>query len=77
MKQLDYEQYSKRCVVVDAVDGEALIAYPLFVEIDPGEIVPTGYSGEFLTAPTEPGIYELWHYCLGGQHSHWEWRKEE
>ena len=83
MKQLDYEQYSKRCVTVDPeafwLDGEALalIAYPLFTEVGPGETVSTGYPGEFLSAPMEPGMYELWHYVCGGQHSRWEWRNAE
>jgi hypothetical protein len=82
MKQLDYEQYSKRCVTVDPeafwLDGEALalIAYPLYTEVEPGETVLTDF-GEHHTAPSEPGLYELWHYACGGQHSRWEWRKEE
>ena len=83
MKQLDYEQYSKRCVTVDPeafwLDGEALelIAYPLFVKVKPGDIISTGYPGELMTAPDEPGEYELWHYVCGGQHSHREWRNTE
>ena len=79
MRTLDYEQYSKLCVTINSevgIDGEAvpLIAYPLIVDVAPGETVPTGYSGEYLTAPTEPGNYVLFHYVCGGQHSRWEWR---
>ena len=78
MKQLSYEEYSRYVEVLNAdywVDGEpqALITYPLYVEIEAGETISLDFN-QSLTAPSEPGLYELWHVVLGGRHSHWEWR---
>lgn len=82
MTQLTYDEYAPRTEVVDEhyglwIDGEQdkLIRYPLFVGIKPGEKVDTYYSNEVLTAPSEPGEYELWHYALGGTHYRWEFIK--
>jgi len=81
MKATEYQERYERREVIDPeafwLDGEALelIAYPVYTGIVPGEVVGTGYSGDYITAPIEAGTYELWHYVCGGQHSRFEFRK--
>ena len=58
-------------------EPQALEAWPLFLDVAPGETVETGFSNDFRTAPTAPGKYELWHYVLGGEHCRFEWRKTD
>lgn len=78
-----YEERAERWEIINPEaswwdnEPQALEAFPLILDVAPGETVETGYSNDYRTAPPSPGTYELWHYVLGGSHHSFEWRKAD
>lgn len=84
MRVTSYKERSARMeklstLVADLDTGrwDNIIAYPLFVDILPMETVYTGFPNDERKAPSEPGIYELWHICHGSTHWGWVFKKTE
>lgn len=81
MRRTTYKERAARMNVVRKeafwLDGEAydLIEYPLCVEVQPGQECDVEYPGETLVAPSEEGLWELWHRVLNTQHADWVWKK--
>lgn len=51
-------------------DGIIRVTVPIWDGIKSGESVKTGYSGQTLTAPTEPGTYRLYEEVYYGTNTH-------
>ena len=51
-------------------DGIIRVTVPIWDGIKSGESVKTGYSGQTLTAPTEPGIYRLYEEVYSDSNTH-------
>lgn len=51
-------------------DGIIRVTVPIWDGIKAGESVKTGYSGQTLTAPTEPGMYRLYEEVYSGTNTH-------
>ena len=51
-------------------DGIIRVTVPIWDGIKSGESVKTGYSGQTLTAPTEPGMYRLYEKVYSGTNTH-------
>ena len=51
-------------------DGIIRVTVPIWDGIKAGETVKTGYSGQTLTAPTEPGTYRLYEEVYSGTNTH-------
>ena len=53
-------------------DSEEIIrvTVPIWDGIKAGESVKTGYSGQTLTEPTEPGTYRLYEKLYSGTNTH-------
>ena len=51
-------------------DGIIRVTVPIWDGIKAGETVKTGYSGQTLTAPTEPGMYRLYEEVYSGTNTH-------
>lgn len=73
MRYTDYnERYERQklinpdYVTIDNV-SHALYAWPLIVDIKPGETVAPS-SWQIMKAPTFADNYELWHYVCDGIH---------
>lgn len=56
-------------------DGEEIrrVTVPYWDGIKSGETVETGYSGQTLTAPTEPGTYRLYQEVYSNTNTHAGW----
>lgn len=56
-------------------DGEEIrrVTVPYWDGIKSGEVVETGYSGQTLTAPTEPGTYRLYQEVYTDSNTHAGW----
>ena len=46
------------------------VTVPIWDGIKSGESVKTGYSGQTLTAPTEPGMYRLYEEVYSDTNTH-------
>lgn len=80
MRYTEYEERAKRIVLIDPeyvqLDGEyhALVAWPLIVDIKPGEtVVPSAW--QIMKAPTVGKQYELWHYVCDATHIRYSFRE--
>lgn len=51
-------------------EGIIRLTVPIWDGIKSGESVKTGYSGQTLTAPTEPGMYRLYEEVYSGTNTH-------
>ena len=51
-------------------DGIIRLTVPIWDGIKAGESVKTGYIGQTLTAPTEPGMYRLYEEVYSGTNTH-------
>lgn len=60
-------------------DGEEIrrVTVPSWDGIKAGETVETGYSGQTLTAPTEPGTYRLYQEVYSNTNTHAGWLFEK
>lgn len=60
-------------------DGEEIrrVTVPSWDGIKSGETVETGYSGQTLTAPTEPGTYRLYQEVYSNTNTHAGWLFEK
>lgn len=73
MRYTEYEERAKRMKVIDPeyvwLDGNfhALVAWPLIVDIKPGETVAPS-AWRIMKAPDFGKEYELWHYVYDGLH---------
>ena len=65
-------QISARMVVIMRKFNEEIIrvTVPIWDGIKAGESVKTGYSGQTMTAPTEPGMYRLYEEVYSGTNTH-------
>lgn len=51
-------------------EGIIRLTVPIWDGIKSGESVKTGYSGQTLTAPTEPGMYRLYEEVYSDTNTH-------
>ena len=51
-------------------EGIIRLTVPIWDGIKSGESVKTGYSGQTLTAPTDPGTYRLYEEVYSGTNTH-------
>ena len=73
MRYTEYEERNRRKKIIDSEYAwfddcfHPLIAWPLIVDINPGEtVVPS--SWQTMKAPEFGNAYELWHYVCNGLH---------
>lgn len=68
----DFEEMQAEFDEFKEEDGEEimLVTVPIWDGIKAGQSVKTGYSGQTLTAPTEPGTYRLYEEVYSGTNTH-------
>ena len=68
----DFEEMQAEFDTLEDEEGEEItrVTVPIWDGIKAGESVKTGYSGQTLTAPTEPGIYRLYEEVYSDSNTH-------